>query len=184
MYRVNLIERIILFTCTGFEILKSRVYNKTRVYTFVVSRTCGKVGRNLRVNGPTLGFGKNVELGDNVNINGCEIMGRGKVVIGNYFHSGKNITIFTSNHNYEGAAIPYDRERVTKNVTIKDFVWLGQNIIILPGVTIGEGAVVAAGSVVSKDVPDCAIVAGVPAKVVKWRDKERFEKLKSEGKFF
>jgi chloramphenicol O-acetyltransferase type B len=184
MYRVNPLERIILSLRSAFDLVKSRVYNKTRVNTFSVSRTCGKVGKNLRVNGNAHGFGKNVTLGDNVNINGCEIIGKGKVTIGNYFHSGKNITIFTSNHNYEGTAIPYDRERVTKDVVIKDFVWLGQNIIILPGVTIGEGAIVGAGSVVSKDVPDHAIVAGMPAKVVKWRDKEHFEKLKNEGKFF
>ena len=143
-----------------------------------------KVGIGLKVNNKVFGFGTNVELGNYVNFNGCEIMGKGTVTIGDYFHSGKNLTIFTSNHNYERAqSIPYDKIRIVKNVIIKDFVWVGQDVTIIPGVTIGEGAVIAAGCIVTKDVPDYAIFGGNPGKVIKYRNIESFLKLKSEGKF-
>lgn len=64
-------------------------------------------------------------------------------------------------------------EAVSKgNITVKDDVWIGQNAIIMSGITIGQGAVVAAGAVVTKSVPDYAIVAGVPAKVISYRFPE------------
>ena len=69
-------------------------------------------------------------------------------------------------------------------ITIKDFVWLGANVTIVPGITIGEGAVVGAGSVVTKDVPDCAVVGGNPAKILKYRNKEKFYDLKKQGKYY
>lgn len=183
-YRVNIIERLAIAIRTGLTLISRYFYDKTRVNTFLTARTCGKVGLSLLVNGPTHGFGKNVELGNHVNINGCEIIGYGRVIIGNYFHSGKNITLITSNHNYEGNAIPYDKARLTSDIIIGDFVWIGQNVIILPGVTIGEGAIIGAGSVVTKSIPDCAIVAGNPAKVVKMRNIEHFTSLKRDRKFF
>ena len=110
---------------------------------------------------------------------------RGGVRIGKYFHPGRGLTIFSTNHNYNSdKLIPYDEIDIPKPVVIKDFVWCGANVTILPGVTIGEGAVIGAGSVVTKDVPDYAVVAGNPAKVIKYRDIEKFKKLKKEGKFY
>ena len=104
--------------------------------------------------------------------------------IGNYFHSGTECLIITQNHNYDnGIQIPYDTTYVKKNVVIKDFVWLGDRVIIVGNVTIGEGAVVAAGSVVCKDVPDYAVVGGNPAKVIKYRDINHFLELKKKGAF-
>jgi acetyltransferase-like isoleucine patch superfamily enzyme len=68
--------------------------------------------------------------------------------------------------------------RIYKKVIIKNDVWIGANSVIMPGVTIGNGAVVGAGAVVTKDIPDYAIVAGVPAKIIKYRfEKEIIEKL-------
>lgn len=76
-----------------------------------------------------------------------------------------SLAIITSNHNYETAErIPYDKTRMNKKVAICDFVWVGHGVILLPGVTVGEGAVISAGSVVCKDVPRCAIVGGNPQK--------------------
>ena len=92
--------------------------------------------------------------------------------------------IITQNHNYDhGAAIPYDDTYELKNVFIEDNVWFGNRVIVVGNITLGEGAIVAAGAVVSKDVPKCAIVGGNPAKVIKYRDIEHYEKLKQEGKF-
>ncbi len=109
----------------------------------------------------------------------------GGVEIGKFFHAGRGLTIFSTNHNYESESqIPYDNKSVARKVIISDFVWFGSNVTIVPGVTIGEGAVVGAGAVVTKDIPACAVVGGNPAKILKYRDKEVFYKLKGEEKFF
>lgn len=109
---------------------------------------------------------------------------RGGVKIGRYFHSGRGLTIFSSNHIYNNENyIPYDVIDEKKPVVIEDFVWCGANVTIMPGVTIGEGSIIGGGAVVAKDVPKYAVVVGNPAKVVKYRDVESFEKLKKEGKY-
>ena len=103
---------------------------------------------------------------------------------GNNFHSGVECMIVTENHNYdEGTEIPYDSSYVFKKVVIEDNVWFGNRVIVVGNVTIGEGAIIAAGAVVTKDVPKCAIVGGNPAKVIKYRDIEHYNKLKEEKKF-
>lgn len=122
-------------------------------------------------------------LGRNTHFGGMFIDGRGNVRIGDNFHSGQECRMITQNHNYEGEAIPYDTTVITKDVNIEDNVWMGTRVIVLGGVTIGEGAIIQAGSVVVSDVPKCAIVGGSPAKVFKYRDVERYERLKKEKKF-
>ena len=108
----------------------------------------------------------------------------GGVIIGRYFHSGRGLTIFSSNHIYDNDNfIPYDEVSELKPVIIEDFVWCGANVTIVPGVTIGEGAVIGAGSVVVKDIPKYAVAVGNPCKVVKYRDVDKFEELKSLGRF-
>lgn len=125
-----------------------------------------------------------VSVGHNCGFNGLIISGLGRVKIGDYFHSGTNILIMLGSHDYEyGDKIPYGSHYKPKNVIIDDFVWLGSNVIISGNVHIGEGAIVAVGSVVVKDVPPYAIVGGNPAKVIKYRNIEQFEQLKKEGKF-
>lgn len=103
----------------------------------------------------------------------------GGVHIGKYFHTGRGLTIFSTNHNYESEkSIPYDKKVIVKPVIIEDFIWCGSNVTIVPGVTIGEGVVIGAGSVVTKDIPKYAIIGGNPAKILKFRNKETFERLK------
>lgn len=109
----------------------------------------------------------------------------GGVYIGKYFHTGRGLTIFSSNHIYDNDNfIPYDNKSINKKVIINDFVWFGSNVTIVPGVIIGEGAVVGAGSVVTKDVPKYAVVGGNPAKIIKFRNIDKFLKLKEQKKFF
>ncbi len=157
-------------------------YNALRAY--YVRASSGSCGTHLAVNGPVKGFNKKVIIKNHVNINGCTILGSGGVTFGNYYHSGEQITLITSNHNYDSTlSIPYDKTQVIKDIVIKDFVWIGHGAIICPGVTIGEGAIVAAGAVVTKDVPDCAIVGGNPAKIIKFRNQEQFYRLKTAEKF-
>lgn len=92
----------------------------------------------------------------------------GPVCIGNHVNLAQGITVTALNHNFEDKTKRIDEQGFsTKPVVIGDDVWIGANAVILPGVTIGKHCVVAAGAVVTKDVPDNTIVGGVPAKVIK-----------------
>jgi len=124
---------------------------------------------------------ENSVLNKNTHIN----PGNALVKIGRYCHIGQRLTIYGFNHNFERPkSIPYDEVKISKDVIIKDFVWIGANVTILPGVSIGEGAIVGAGSVVTKDIPDFSIAAGNPARVIKTRNSEYFNELRSKNKFF
>lgn len=106
------------------------------------------------------------------------------MVIGDNFHSGPDCLFICQNHNFDkGEAIPYDSTYILRDITIEDNVWLGSRVIILGGVTIGEGAIIQAGSTVVSDIPKYAIAGGHPAKCFSERNIEHYEKLKAEGKF-
>lgn len=136
-----------------------------------------------KVNGPCVFCGK-ITLGENCNFNGMQVIGNGEVSFGSNFHSGTECMIITQNHNYDhGTCIPYDNSLIYKKVIIKDNVWFGNRVIVTGNVTIGEGAILAAGSVVVKDVPPFAIVGGNPAKVIKYRDIEHYQELKNMNRF-
>lgn len=152
------------------------------ICTAKAKRQLKSYGEHLYVNHPCK-FSGHVEVGDHCNFNGLWVSGGGKVVIGNYFHSGQQCLIITQNHNYEGELIPYDRTYVKKTVNIGDCVWFGHRVTVVGNVNIGEGAIIAAGAVVVKDVPPLAIVGGNPAKVIKFRNSDHYYKLKAEGKF-
>lgn len=155
---------------------------KRRYYKMWVIRRCASFSEPLKVNGRTV-VTHSTYLGRNVNFNGMEILGGGKVSIGDNFHSGRGCLIITENHNYEGDAIPYDNTYILKDVEIGDNVWLGERVIVLGGVAIGEGAIIQAGSVVTKDIPKYAIAGGHPAKVFSQRNAEHYERLKQERRF-
>lgn len=127
---------------------------------------------------------KNISIGNNVKIgNQCLFMGHGGITVGNNVSFGPQVVIWTSNHNYYSPEeLPYDSTMFLKPVTIKDNAWIGTRSCIIPGVTIEEGAVVAMGAVVTKDVPKGAVVAGNPARIIKYRDLEKYEQLKKENK--
>ena len=92
----------------------------------------------------------------------------GPVEIGSHVNLAQGITVTALNHNFDDTEKRIDEQGVsTKPVTIEDDVWIGANSVILPGVTIGNHCVVAAGAVVTKDVPPHSLVAGVPAKAIK-----------------
>lgn len=124
-------------------------------------------------------------IGKNCHFNGLVIRGNGKVNIGDNFHSGKGCLFINSYHQYDNAnAIPYDTHlKIDKMIQIEDNVWLGDKVLVLGGITIGEGAIVQAGSVVSQDIPAFGIAGGNPAKVFKYRDIEAYKKLKYQQKF-
>lgn len=92
----------------------------------------------------------------------------GPVTIGNHVNLAQGITVTALNHNFSETDKCIDEQGVsTLPIVISDDVWIGANAVILPGVTIGSHSVVAAGAVVTKDVPNGCIVAGIPAKIIK-----------------
>jgi len=157
---------------------------RRRFYTFMVKRKAVEVGENLRVNYKS-NVTKNTSLGSNVNFNGMRMSGSARIVIGNNFHSGFGCNIMSSYHNYDfGESIPYDNTMISEEIIIEDNVWFGINVIIVPGIVIGEGSIIQAGSVVVSDIPPLAIAGGHPAKVFKYRDKVHYNRLKVEKKFY
>jgi acetyltransferase-like isoleucine patch superfamily enzyme len=96
----------------------------------------------------------------------CTVIG--PVSIGAHVNLAQGITVSALNHNFADTKKRIDEQGITtKPIIIGDDVWIGANAVILPGVTIGKHCVVAAGAVVTKDVPDNTLVGGVPAKVIK-----------------
>ncbi|MEF3330501.1 MULTISPECIES: DapH/DapD/GlmU-related protein [Oceanobacillus] len=112
----------------------------------------------------TSDFGKNISIGKNVFINsGCRFQDQGQIIIGDGSLIGHNVVFATINHDYD----PLNRGTMyLKPIELKERTWVGSNATILPGVTIGKNSVVAAGSVVTKDVPPDTIVGGNPAKFI------------------
>ena len=92
----------------------------------------------------------------------------GPVTIGSHVNLAQGITVTALNHNFAEKDLRIDEQGVSTNpVNIGNDIWIGANAVILPGVTIGDHSVVAAGAVVTKDVPPHTLVAGVPAKIIK-----------------
>lgn len=109
--------------------------------------------------------GKNITVGKNVFINsGCRFRDQGGITIGDGSLIGHNVVLATLNH---GLSPDERHDLFPAPIHIGKNVWLGANVTVLPGVTIGDNAVIAAGAVVTKDVPADAVMAGVPAKEIR-----------------
>jgi len=155
---------------------------RTLYYTYWAKKQLGSCQGLIRVNYKSR-FTRKTHVQNNVHFNGMTIKGCGEVYIGSNFHSGSECVMLTQNHNYEGESLPYDNTNICKDIHIGDNVWLGDRVMILGGVTIGEGAIIQAGSVVVFDIPECAIAGGHPAKVFSSRNVDHYEGLKRKGKF-
>jgi len=145
-------------------------------------RSCGA---GCMINGKiTIVCPERLSLGNNVHIgNNALISAIGSVIIGDNTHISRNLTIYSSNHNYESNVLPYDNTNIRKPVMIGKNVWIGADVKIIPGVTIGDGAIVGMGVVVSKDVPPLAVVVGQPFRIIKYRDEQRYNKLKESARY-
>ena len=112
-------------------------------------------------------FGKNITIGDNVYINfGCIILDCSEVTIGSHTLLGPNIGLYAANHSTDAT------ERINggcygKSIHIGNNVWLGGDVKVLHGVTIGDNTIIGAGSIVTKDIPDNVIAVGNPCKVIR-----------------
>lgn len=146
--------------------LNTSYHSKEEIVEIFSELTCNQIDSSFGCFPPFYtDFGKNITIGKNVFFNtGCSFQDRGGVSIGNGSMLGMNVTIATLNH---GLSSETRNTTYPSPVIIGENVWIGSNATILPGVTIGNNSVVAAGAVVTKDVPENVVVAGVPAKVLK-----------------
>ena len=141
----------------------------------IMSRLTGKkIDDTFRLFPPFYSdFGKNISIGKDVFINsGCHFQDQGGITIGDGTMIGHNVVLATINHDLDPAKM---RKNHYKPVAIGKYVWIGSNATILPGVIVGDWAVVAAGAVVTKDVSPLTVVGGVPAKVIKKIRKQEGE---------
>jgi maltose O-acetyltransferase len=142
-------------------------YLMTKNARLILAELLPNAGKNLYIEPPFFcDYGYNISCGDNVYFNvNCVVLDAAKVSIGSNVLFGPGVQIYTASH-------PLDAEtrrthQLSKPITIGDDCWIGGNAVICPGVTIGKGAVIGAGSVVTKDVPNDSLAVGNPAKVIK-----------------
>lgn len=139
---------------------------------FFCRRIFKKAGKNLNIeHGVFFASGRDIEIGDNSGL-GINARVTGPLKIGNDVMVGPDVMIFTQNHETSRLDIPMRLQTAPKKpVEIGDDVWIAARVIILPGIKIGKGAIVGAGAVVTKDVPEYAVVGGNPAKIIKYRNQ-------------
>jgi acetyltransferase-like isoleucine patch superfamily enzyme len=149
-----------------------------RVFISGISENGVRMGDNVSIGKNSLLFGSaviqqkgvGITIGNNVGINAnCYLGGQGGIVIENDVIIGPGVKIFSENHIYNELGLIRKQGVTRKETIIKNNCWIGAGVIVLCGVTIHEGCVIAAGSVVTKDIPSNSVAAGVPAKVVKNR---------------
>ena len=145
----------------------------SRIYYFNEYKKFKRCGSNVRLSrGGILIRPKEVELGSNIYIGPRFYISAWELTVGNNVMIGPNLILESDNHIYDKVGQTMFDNRSSRNIkkiTIKDDVWIGANVVILPGVTIGEGTVIGAGSVVTKDMPDYSICVGNPCRKIKSR---------------
>ena len=112
-----------------------------------------------------------IRIGSHSSVNAyCVLYGHGGLTIGNYVRIATGVVVIPANHTFKDRNTPIHKQEISaKGITIDDDVWLGTRVCVLDGVAIGKGSVIGAGAVVTKDVPEYCVYAGVPAKLVKER---------------
>jgi maltose O-acetyltransferase len=128
-------------------------------------------GANINVErGAAFGTGRKVSVGNNSGIGiNCQIFG--EISIGNWVMMGPDVMFITTSHRFDQTDKPMYAQGISgeKKIVINDDVWIGARCIFLPGVSVGQGSVIGAGSVVTKNIPEFSIAAGNPARVLKSR---------------
>ncbi|MBN2260713.1 MAG: acetyltransferase [Clostridiales bacterium] len=146
-------------------------FGSKRFRRLLVKKLFKSVGKNVNIEkGVFFGNGSEIKIGDYSGI-GLDAQLSGPISIGNHVMMGPQVMIYTSNHNYNSKDLPmvFQGNSDPKPVIVEDDVWIGARSILLPGVIVGKGSIIAAGSVVTKEVPAFSIAGGNPAKVIKMR---------------
>ncbi|GGK77510.1 glycosyltransferase [Amphritea balenae] len=170
--------RYLLSACTYYGAVRYLPSSNTKLTKWVrplrrniASYMFDKAGDNINIErNAYFGSGKKVRIGDNSGIGvNCKLFGT--VVLGNNIMMGQNVQFITTGHEFSDINVPMIKQGLTKekSIVVSDDVWIGSNSIILPGVNVGKGVVIGAGSIVTKDIPDYVVVAGNPASIVKNR---------------
>lgn len=143
-----------------------------RIRSFCASKFIDNAGKNINVEKGAI-ISRHISIGDNSGIGINAYIPNPGVEIGNDVMMGPEVMIFTRNHNMSKNGVPMYQQGYEEinTVVVGDDVWIGARVIILGGVKIGKGAVIGAGSVVTKNVPEYAVVGGNPAKVLKYREE-------------
>lgn len=155
----------------GVRLASSRFRRGEPISQIQIGDRCQiKEGCRIAARSGTIRIGDRCAIGERAEIESW----KSAVEIGNCVRIAAEVYILTSNHAFDDRSKPIlDQGFNFEPVTIEDDVWIGRRAVILPGVTVGRGAVIGAGAVVTKDVPMNAIVAGVPARVIRTRDENR-----------
>ena len=167
--KIKILWRI-LYSATA-KLLPQSTYCVPAKYlrAFFAHRICANAGNRLNIErGAT--FGSKVSIGDNSGIGvNCEL--HGEVHIGNNVLMAPECIFYTVNHEFSKVDVPIRIQGNSnmKPIIVGDDVWFGRRVMVMPGVTIGDHSIVAAGSVVTRDVPSYSIVGGAPARVIKKR---------------
>lgn len=176
---------------------EERIENKKRIYHYnnlepgkdreqdeLLREILGSCGKDVFVEQPFhCDYGWNIEVGDNFFANyNLTVLDVGKVIIGNNVMLAPNVSIYTAGHPVHPDSRNSGYEYGIA-VTIGDNVWIGGNVVINPGVTIGNNVVIGSGSVVTKDLPDNAVAAGNPCRVLRYITEEDRDYYFKDRKF-
>ena len=173
------------------EIIESRIKCADLCYEFnqcrpsdtekqieIIKKIIGCVKGSFVITAPFYcDYGSNITIGDNFYTNhNCTILDGAKVTFGNNVFIGPNVVFTTAGHAIDSEQRAKGLE-IALPITVGDDVWIGANVSVLPGVSIGSNTIIGAGSVVNKDIPDGVIAAGVPCKVIRRiteEDKQKY----------
>lgn len=146
---------------------------------FRIGKIAGQIeiGKKCKIKGniSIITYQSTIIIGDNVTINPFTTIygGTAKVSIGNNVMIASGTSIVASNHVFDSVTLTMNRQGTnSRGIKIQDDVWIGTGVRILDGVTVGEGAIIGAGAVVNRDVPEYAVVGGVPARIIKYRKRK------------
>ncbi len=172
---------------------KKSFYNKLKHYELAINRNV-ELGDNIKIKAiENLTIGKEVKITDGVFLHcgqydkkirrgkidigdytyigpNCVLFGEGEIEIGSYCMIAPGTVITSQQHTFTRCDIPMRKQPSEHaKIVIEDDVWIGSNAVILPGIRIGQGSVIGAGAVVTKDIPPYSVAVGVPARVIKKR---------------
>ncbi len=142
--------------------------DNTRAQHETLQKLFGSMGEKIEITPPFYcDYGFNITLGNSIFMNfNCIILDPGPVVIEDNVMFGPSVSLYTATHPVE-AQERLKGPELGYAITIRENAWLGGNCVVCPGITVGRNAVVAAGAIVTKDVPDNVVVAGNPARIIK-----------------